>query len=192
MAALQELSNNGNELKEGILAQNVVKLFIGSNGMNNLGADGQREAAASALAVHLFRRFPQFAVDVPKSSAGVAKWASDMKFFDFATSFTVKKLVQTCGLLEPGQPVDVFHRGATIAPPLKMTPPPQLVALFILGLELDSMLDPTWFGFELMSTHIVKCAISASLAIPKGKNRQSRKRWHWSVFGLTVLQHLTV
>jgi hypothetical protein len=43
--------------------------------------------------------------------------------------------------------------------------PQQLVAVLMLGLDCKSMLQPSWFGFELMSTHFVKCALAASAAV---------------------------
>jgi hypothetical protein len=53
--------------------------------------------------------------------------------------------------------------------PLVMTPPQQLVAVWMLGLGVETMLEPTCCGFEFMSTHFVKCALSASLAVCKEK-----------------------
>lgn len=68
-------------------------------------------------------------------------------------------------MLEPSTPVEKRHRGLIINPPVKMTTPQQLVAAFMLGLDLGSVLEPTWVGFELMSTHFVKCALAASAAV---------------------------
>ena len=171
MAELRDYSNTGEEVKEGVLVHSIVKRFMKSNGMNSLVRDKeeQRKVAASALAVHLFGHFDQFTLKVPQNGVEVAAWASDMLFFDFSTDCTVKQMVQSYGLLEPKGTIEDAHRGTSIQPPLQMSTPQQLIAVFMLGLELDSMLEPTWFGFELMSTHFVKCAIAASVAVCKEK-----------------------
>ncbi|CAB9528946.1 unknown protein [Seminavis robusta] len=61
-----------------------------------------------------------------------------------------------------------------ISPPLFMSIPQQLIAVFMLGIDSPTMLEPTGFGFELMSTHFVKCALAAS-AVVNNANRPSVK-----------------
>jgi hypothetical protein len=103
---------------------------------------------------------------VPEQSKEVAEWANKMDFFNFSTNETcVDELVKTFGLLEPSKHIGKRDRGKSINPPLKMSIPQQLIAVFMLGLDMKSMLEPTWFGFELVSTHFVKCALAASAAV---------------------------
>lgn len=168
LAVLRKYGTDKIELKEGKLVNDIVWLFMKSNGMHSLLGNKKLKqiVAASALAVHLFSEREDFQVQVPQSSPDVAAWAQEMNFFSFATKeCCVRDLVKKYGLLEPSTPVEKGHRGLMINPPVKMTTPQQLVAAFMLGLDLDSMLEPTWFGFELMSTHFVKCALAASAAV---------------------------
>lgn len=81
--------------------------------------------------------------------------------------------------------MDASEKGKRIYPPLKMTPPQQLIAIFMLGISMDNMLQPTWFGFEMMSTHFVKCAIAASATVCK-KLRPSVKD-ALACLGFTIL-----
>jgi hypothetical protein len=171
LAKLRQCEARNEEVKEGVVANSVIRTFMTSNGMSNLVGDAkeQRLVAASALAVHLFSQQDHFKKEVPDTSEGAARFAEKMDFFDFSTQVTVKGLVTTYGLLEPSRPIKKEHRGNLILPPVQMSTPQQLVAVFMLGLNIHSMLEPTWFGFELMSTHFVKCAIAASAAVCKEK-----------------------
>jgi hypothetical protein len=75
----------------------------------------------------------------------------------------IQRIVRRFGLLEP-----------TLLPPepravasdlFVMRPAQQLVALTMLGIDTASMLEASPFGFEVLSTHVAKCAIAASSAI---------------------------
>jgi hypothetical protein len=126
--------------------------------------------AACALAVHLFSEQDEFQVKVPESSAEVARWANEMNFFQFSSDVTdVSELVKSYGLLEHSRAVKHHKKGQHIRPPLKMSVPQQLVAVFMLGIDCQSMLQPSWFGFEIMSTNFVKCALAASAAVSVSK-----------------------
>jgi hypothetical protein len=178
VAELREFNGKSEEIREAALVDAIVIKFMQSNGMSLL-ADNlklQRLVAASALAVHFFSALDEFKREVPGTSAKIAKWATDMDFFDFSTGCTVRQLVKAYGLLEPSAKlVTQDMENERIEIPLVMTPPQQLVAVWMLGLGVETMLEPTWCGFEFMSTHFVKCALSASLAVCK-KKRPSVKR----------------
>ena len=168
LAMLREYAENRKEIKEATLVDAIVHRFMKSNGMSQLleNAEEKRVVAASALAVHLFSKKKEFKVQVPKTNSKVAEWAQSMDFFSFSNdACSLRDLVKTYGLLEPSGEIKREHRGSIIAPPVKMTTPQQLIAVVMLGLDLSSMLEPTWFGFELMSTHLVKCALAASAAV---------------------------
>ncbi|CAB9528636.1 expressed unknown protein [Seminavis robusta] len=172
--ALEELrkcSIQRKEVLEGPIANACVKQFMASNGMNPIAdqPEEQKIAASAALAVHLFGENDDFDMEVPQNQGEVATWASQMDFFKFSADISVKTLVGTYGLLEPSRAITDNDQGKKISPPLKMTMSQQLIAAFMLGLGLDSMLQQSWFGFELMSTHFVKCAIAASVLVHKKK-----------------------
>ncbi|CAB9504085.1 expressed unknown protein [Seminavis robusta] len=171
LAQLRKCATSKEEVKEGVLASRIVSKFLDSNGLMEIAQDEERKpiVAASALAVHFFADRDEFKLSVPDDSQEVAKFAMNMDFFPLSTGVLVKDMVSTYGLLEPACPVERRHRGQSIAPPLKMSTPQQLVAIFMMGLDLESMLEPTWFGFELMSTHFIKCAIAASAAVHPNK-----------------------
>jgi hypothetical protein len=155
-------------IREPQLVQAIVERFILSNGLRELNEDHtlRQMVAACALAVHLFSDEDKFQVKVPEASADVALWANEMKFFEFSSKATdINQLVIRYGLLEPSTQIKHHERGQHISPPLKMFIPQQLVAVLMLGLDCKSMLQPSWFGFELMSTHFVKCALAASAAV---------------------------
>ncbi|KAL3921834.1 MAG: hypothetical protein SGILL_002537, partial [Bacillariaceae sp.] len=156
------------DIQEGVLVDDIIKIFMMSNGLSSLRShkEHKRLVAASAMAVHLFSKRKDFEITVPNESENVANWAAEMNFFPFSIrDISVRELVETFGLLEPSAHIGKYIRGESIAPPLKMSIPQQLIAAFMLGLDLTSMLEPTWFGFELMSTHFVKCALAASAAV---------------------------
>jgi hypothetical protein len=173
VAKLREFNGKSEEIREAALVNAIVIKFMQSNGMSLLAnnSKSQRLVAASALAVHFFSDLDEFKMEVPSTSAKIAEWAMDMDFFDFSTGYcNVSQLVQKYGLLEPSaELVTQSMKNKRIKIPLVMTPPQQLVAVWMLGLGVETMLEPTCCGFEFMSTHFVKCALSASLAVCKKK-----------------------
>ena len=176
VAELRKYHARHDEIKEAVVVNAVIEKFIESNGMSSLSnhPESQRSVAASALAVHLFQDMVK-KVTVPKSGKKVEEWATEMDFFPLSTNWFVVQLVRDYGLLEPADRLsDILVRGKEITAPLKMTLPQQLVATHMLGLSVRNMLDPTWFGFELMSTHFVKCALAASIAV-RAEDRPSVK-----------------
>ncbi|KAL3912012.1 MAG: hypothetical protein SGILL_007053, partial [Bacillariaceae sp.] len=162
-------ANNDAEVQEVALVKKTVEAFIASNGLCLLGKQRneelRRQVAASALAVYLCSRLDDFKIRMPSASREIADWSYKMDFFEFSTGVTVPDLVKDYGLLEPSQSPPKTDNGMPIEPPLTMSTPQRLVAVFMLGLDMESPLDPSRFGFELMSTHLVKCALAASAAV---------------------------
>ena len=173
--AISELGkyNDCDPVHEPILVDRIVESFMKSNGMSSLvGREMTRKrqsVAAAALAVHLFRKMECYELTVPSTSIEVSNFARKMLFFPLAseTETSVLELVATFGLLEPWD--SGASIGQSICPPLQMSMAQQLVAAHMLGIGLESMLDPSWIGFEIMSTHFVNCAIAASVAVLKEK-----------------------
>ena len=79
----------------------------------------------------------------------------------------IRYMVAVFGLLEPSDVMKEMNGGLAIAPPLTMNPAQQLVAAYMLGIDLAEMLEPSWIGFEVLATHSVKCAIAASMAVER-------------------------
>lgn len=174
--AVSELRKYNNDIEvaqESKLVDAIIKRFMESNGMSQLVRnDGMKKnVAACALAVHLFSHMEQFKTKVPGVSEEVATFAAKMEFFDLKPSYgvTVKQLVVNYGLLHHSGAITPSHRNSFISPPLSMSVPQQLACMYMLGLGAESMLENSWFGFEQMSTHFVKCAIAASIAVPMKK-----------------------
>ena len=165
-------NQKGNEqADEAKLVQRVVDRFMMSNGLNSLMGNREAEVkvAAAALAVHLFGMDEQFLLGVPSNQQEFDDWLAKMDFFYFQTSeelLSVRQIVAVYGLLQPSADMEQLskHSNTTI-PPLYMTSAQQLVAVHMLGLSVGDMLQPTWVGFEDMSTHLVKCAIAAATTV---------------------------
>jgi len=164
-------------VNESHLVDNIVRRFMRSNGLNPLvgkeNATKRQAVAAAALAVHLFSSLSDFALSVPER-AKIDSFARKMKFFTFDSLVSglvsVRQLVVDYGLLEPSDTLIKADQVDTkITPPLQMKTAQQLIAVHMLGISLTEMLDPSWIGFEAMSTHFVKCAIAASVAVPMEK-----------------------
>jgi len=164
-------------VNESHLVDNIVRRFMRSNGLNPLvgkeNATKRPAVAAAALAVHLFSSLSDFALSVPER-AKIDSFARKMKFFTFDSLVSglvsVRQLVVDYGLLEPSDTLIKADQADTeITPPLQMKTAQQLIAVHMLGISLTEMLDPSWIGFEAMSTHFVKCAIAASVAVPMEK-----------------------
>ena len=174
------------QVKEPTIVNEIVRDFICSNGLSDTDTDVElrRMVATSALAVCLFSQQDDFKILLPETSNEIAEWSDRMDFFELSTDVEVSALVKNYGLLEPASIRFQGNRGKLISPPLKMSIPQQLVAIFMLGLDLDSFLDPSWFGFELMSTHLVKCAIAASAAVHVNKRPSVQRTL--SCLGFTV------
>jgi hypothetical protein len=81
--------------------------------------------------------------------------------------FSKKSLISKYGLVEA---VPFTAATPKVDKPFHMPPPMQVMALFLMGLAGKlSPLEPSFFGFEILTTQLVKCALAAALTIPKRK-----------------------
>jgi hypothetical protein len=156
---------------EAALVSRILKCFMASNGLCRLvdKASLRHMVAASSIAVHMFpglengKRYPQ-------TDPEFELFLNDMSFslplaHDVLLKTKIKDLVSKYGLLEPNTSVQNMKPGAIIETPFVMKPAQELIALFMLDVEFDRMLESTPLGFETLSIHVVKCAIAASIAI---------------------------
>ena len=74
----------------------------------------------------------------------------------------VNTLVAKYGLLEPN---DLPISESTIQKPFEMRVSQQLVALHLLGVNLSEMVAANPYGFEVLSTQIIKAALAASSVV---------------------------
>mmetsp|Transcript_33237 Transcript_33237/g.80594 ORF Transcript_33237/g.80594 Transcript_33237/m.80594 type:complete len:865 (+) Transcript_33237:166-2760(+) len=153
------------------LVEVVATKFIKSNGLKDLEhyADKRYRVAAAALAVHLFQgskktHFPQLAEEYER----------DVQEMNFAVTLassmdctSVLEIVSRFGLLEPNTNTSEqeWKPGKAIEKPFVMTASHQIMALYLLGVGMENMLEGSPFGFETLSTHLVKCAVASSLAV---------------------------
>ena len=72
-----------------------------------------------------------------------------------------------------------------------MSSPQLLTAVCLLGLDFKSMLDPKWFGFDKLSTHLVKCALAASAAVDKAKGKRPSVKDTLACLGFQLDGHAT-
>jgi len=158
---------------ESRLVDKIVYRYMESNGLKSLirkeMTEKRQAVAAAALAVHLFRGIERFKVLVPPSKSEIDQFAQRMDFFPLASNIPtcLLEIVSTFGLLEPtDDTLSDKLTGKKILPPLHMQTAQQLVAAHMLGIGLKEMLDPSWIGFEILSTHVVKCALAACVAVP--------------------------
>lgn len=160
---------------EANIVSTTVTAHMDSNGMQDFvdKHELRRLVAACAFAVHLFQwtdnqdatplddtLYQDF---MDSMTCGVTFIPRAIKLVGLTGMNPIQRIVRHFGLLEP-----------TLLPPrpggfasdlFVMRPAQQLVALTMLGIDTASMLEASPFGFEVLSTHVAKCAIAASSAI---------------------------
>jgi hypothetical protein len=155
----------------------IVTSFMNSNGLKELVEDTDKRhmVAAAAIAVHLFQDdVSQKGRCYPDQSDEYEQMVSEMSFalplhaeIDGSIGGSkgcIEKLVSRYGILEPN--IESPPKpGERIQTPYVMKPAQQLVALYMLDVELGGMLESTPFGFETLSTHLIKCAVAASVTV---------------------------
>lgn len=158
------LKRKDDDLDSRGLLEETLETFRECNGLKRL-EDQERKckAAAQAIAVHLFQK----KYTVPKDWKEQANALVEMDYHgvNFKASigpYPSRTLVATFGLLEP-QPFP--GGGVDIDTPFRLPPAMQLMALFLMGLSNISPLEPTSFGFEVLSTQMIKSAIAAALTV---------------------------
>jgi len=171
-------SKQDDVIDEAKMVETMVEDFIASNGLSALRWPQQREPAAAtaacAFAVYLF----QWSHEKPSKEAQRSElytWLLEMRcglefeadvrrVVDTSTNGAglVKTLVATYGLLEPSDR-PIFN--STIQKPFEMRVSQQLVALHLLGVDLSEMVAANPYGFEVMSTQIIKAALAASSVV---------------------------
>ena len=162
---------------ESTLVERIAIKFMKSNGLQNLVDDPVRRhhVAAAALAVHLFQARSQ-----EKFPANTNEYEKVAHKMDFALplakvvqndNVSVERIVSKYGLVEPNYNTNEQKWGANeeITKPFVMSSSQQLIAIFMLDVRLENMLEASPYGFETLSTHLVKCAVAASLAVEKEK-----------------------
>jgi hypothetical protein len=154
----------------------IVTSFMNSNGLKELVEDTDKRhmVAAAAIAVHLFQDDVSTERLYPVQSDKYENMVSEMRFalpLDAEIDETIggreggiKKLVSRYGILEPNRESSP-KPGDRIQTPYVMKPAQQLIALYMLDVELGGMLESTPFGFETLSTHLIKCAVAASVTV---------------------------
>mmetsp|Transcript_27073 Transcript_27073/g.64705 ORF Transcript_27073/g.64705 Transcript_27073/m.64705 type:complete len:904 (-) Transcript_27073:212-2923(-) len=160
----------GVPIVESNLVENIVTKFMRSNGLDDLRnyPEHQCRVAAAALAVHLFQGKSSTA-KLPNDADEYHKVAMEM---DFALELcqditkknvTVEGIMSRYGLLEPNpdSSEQIWELGAEIKRPFVIPSSQQIIALYMMGVELETL--P--FDFGTLSTHLVKCAVAASLAV---------------------------
>ena len=159
----------GGHYTDGLLVRKVVESFLKSNGISDIAGNSEELARAGArtLAVHLFQKEER----VPENEKERRELADS---YDYGVSLQATKLKQKETMTE------LIHKyGLVIALPFgndhqrkkryTVDSAMQLLSFFMMGLspEID-LLESSSFGYEVLSTHIVKCAIASTLEIPEG------------------------
>ena len=162
---------------ESTLVETIALKFMRSNGLEKLVNNPNRRhrVAAAALAVHLFQG--RASENFPENKDDYERKALDMDFvLTFAEDIIknggqVKRIVSKYGLLEPNynEREQIWGPSEAIKRPFLMTASQQIIALYMLDVKLESMLEATPYGFETLTSHMVKCAVAASLAVSESK-----------------------
>ena len=178
-------------IDEAKLVENIVIEFIQSNGLSRLQWPEKREAAAAvaacAFAVHLFQ-WNSERCSAKINEAELHKWLYELRsgvefagdILDAAKNKSLMTaLVAKFGLLEQEhEPFTEEESGDnqqalySISKPFVMRPSQQLVALHLLGGDISQMVTSNPYGFEVLTTHIIKAALAASSAVAE-KSRPS-------------------
>jgi hypothetical protein len=185
---------------EANIVSTTVASYMQSNRMQELAGKHELRhlVAACAFAVHLFQWTKDNGDAAPSNNALYQDFMDSMTcgvtFIPRAISLVglthmnpIQRIVRHFGLLEP-----------TLRPPrpgekaynlFVMRPAQQLVALTMLGIDTASMLEASPFGFEVLSTHVAKCAIAVSSAIDVSTRPDLQKIL--TKIGFTVDEHAT-
>lgn len=178
---------------EADIVSSTVDSFMKSNGMQILTREGneklKRTVAACAFAVHLFQwGNGTDGIPTPYDSLEFQKFMNSMRCgVEFSEHVektvgvpgaklnTMQRIVRNFGLLEPSVHAGAMQPGFEAKNLFVMTSAQQLVALTLLGMTASSFLEASPFGFEILSTHVAKCAIAASSVIkePERPNLQT-------------------
>lgn len=177
-AVLKDKAQLKEEIKEAYFVDIVIRKYIESNGMQNLVEvkNCEKSAVAScAFAVQLFQTTAEDKALAPPPGEEFEKFLNDMEcgvVFCSEVAWLVggeenpiQIIVSKYGLLEPNPIAPQPSRG--IDKVFVMQPAQQLVALSLLGIQPEMLLEASPFGFEVLSTHVAKCAIAAASVIDK-------------------------
>lgn len=168
-------------LDEAELLSNIIDEYIKSNGLNSLeGAQDQMLMGACAMATILFQPGIEGKRELPETPWEIEMFHSTgeavgFKFEEVATRVppngvgVVQYLQGKLGLIEPGDKMK-WESNGLIQEPFKMDRPQELVALKLLGIDLTQLLRLDPFGFEVVTTHLIKCALTAACVV-KGKKK---------------------
>lgn len=149
------------------LTKNVIDGYIATNGLSKLNCvEMKTEFAACAFAVLLF----QFGMPVDLSQEEFNDYNQTFKcgvtfgggLLACDTSLTMRHLVNKFGLLVlTGEP----SVGTNTKIIYSMSPAMQLVALHLLGVPVEQLIERSAFGFEVLSTQTIKAALAAASVI---------------------------
>ena len=163
LAGESEYSGN----TEGFLIRKVVDFFLASNGICAISrkAEELARAGAQTLAVHLFQQ----AVVAPRDDSERVRVADSYEYGVSlqATNTSSQTDLMTQLVHDYGLVIAVpFYRERGSKKRYFVDPAMQLLAMFMMGIspEID-LLESSSFGYEVLSTHLVKCSIASTLAI---------------------------
>jgi hypothetical protein len=164
-------------IDEGNILQEVARLFMNSNGLQELREEPikARAAAACAFAMMLFQCTKEDSVILPtqaKVEEFISKFECGVQFDKTISDCVVmgsqalvrKRLLATYGLLEPNQDSNV-QKDYPVHRPFIMPPSQQLIAMHLLGIDFALIVAANPFGFEVLSTHTMKVALAASSVV---------------------------
>lgn len=142
----------------------TLEKFPKSNGLQCLEDQASKcKVAAQAVAVHLFQKKYEVPVDADRQAEALIKM--DYHGVNFEKSigpYPSITLVAQFGLLEP----EPFSAGGEeIAEPFRLPPAMQVMTMFMMGFSNISPLELSSFGFEVLSTQMIKSAIAAALTV---------------------------
>ena len=150
---------------EGLLIREVVDLFIKCNGISAIAQDPEELARAGAqtLAVRLFQQ----RVVAPGTESERVQVEDSYNYGVSLQATTSQTTVMTRLVHEYGLVIALpFDAGGAARVRYSVDPAMQLLALFMMGLSPAIDLSESGsFGYEVLSTHLVKCSIASTLAI---------------------------
>lgn len=164
---------------QGKLVGLIIDSYIKANGLNLLTKrEDQMLMGAAALATVLFQpgntndegdvniMLPRDCWEIEQYHSGLACGFKFDKLVKQASGNNpvVQYLMGVLGLIEPN-PDMRWEGGFEIKKPYQMNPPQELVALKLLGIDLERLLELTPFGFEVLTAHIIKCALTAASVV---------------------------
>lgn len=166
-------------IDEAELVREVVKTFINSNGLMRLNWPEERQPAAAAAACAFSVFLFQWNSETPSNYVDektLLDWLYEMRSgVDFTREAAwavkdenpVKAIVSAYGLLEQRhEPFVTNENGVhSIHRPFVMRASQQLVALQLLGVDVSHMVASNPYGFEVLTTQIIKAALAASSVV---------------------------